>query len=91
MFCEMVEVLAQPHAAIADQQTRVMHSGEMWNSNSIIAWILMQNGIDAAEVGCPAGGRGPGWRAGVVVADREPAIVDSGRARTRCRGVHGLT
>ncbi len=45
-------------------------AGEMWNSNSIIAWILAGSGFDAAAIEPPAGGRAPGWRAGVVVAGR---------------------
>lgn len=43
-------------------------AGEMWNSNSIVAWLLAGAGIDAAAVTPPAGGRAPGWRAGLVAA-----------------------
>jgi hypothetical protein len=42
----------------------------MWNSNSIIAWLLERAGIDAAAVAPPSGGRAPGWAAGVAVARR---------------------
>jgi hypothetical protein len=45
-------------------------AGEMWNSNSVIAWVLARSGIDAESIRPPGGGRGPGWRAGVVVAQR---------------------
>jgi hypothetical protein len=45
-------------------------TGEMWNSNSIIAWLLERAGIDAAAVAPPPGGRAPGWAAGVAVARR---------------------
>jgi hypothetical protein len=45
-------------------------TGDMWNSNSVIAWLLDSAGIDAASIGPPPGGRAPGWRAGVVVARR---------------------
>lgn len=45
-------------------------AGEMWNSNSVIAWLLARSGLDAVEMHPPEGGRAPGWRAGVVVADR---------------------
>lgn len=41
-------------------------AGEMWNSNSIVAWLLAGAGIDAAAVSPPPGGRAPGWRAGLV-------------------------
>ena len=45
-------------------------TGEMWNSNSIIAWLLTRAGIDAAGIAPPAGGRAPGWHAGVMTARR---------------------
>jgi hypothetical protein len=45
--------------------------GEMWNSNSVVAWVLARSGIDAAAIEPPAGGRAPGWRAGIV-AERRP-------------------
>jgi hypothetical protein len=47
-----------------------VHAGEMWNSNSIIAWVIVSAGLDAAEVRLPARGRAPGWQAGIVVASR---------------------
>jgi hypothetical protein len=43
-------------------------TGEMWNSNSVIAWVLARSGIDAGSIKPPQAGRAPGWRAGVVVA-----------------------
>jgi hypothetical protein len=45
-------------------------AGEMWNSNSVTAWILSSSGLDAASINPPAGGRAPGWNAGLVVAKR---------------------
>ena len=45
-------------------------TGEMWNSNSVIAWVLERSGIDTASVQPPTGGRAPGWQAGLVVARR---------------------
>jgi len=45
-------------------------TGEMWNSNSVIAWVLARSGIDTESIQPPAGGRAPGWRAGLVVARR---------------------
>jgi hypothetical protein len=50
-----------------------LRTGEMWNSNSIIAWLLTRAGVDAESIQPPTGGRAPGWRAGVVVARREQA------------------
>ncbi len=48
-------------------------TGEMWNSNSVIAWVIARSGIDVESIHPPAGGRAPGWRAGLVVARREQA------------------
>jgi len=45
-------------------------AGEMWNSNSIIAWALATSGIDTDAIEPPAGGRAPGWKAGLAVASR---------------------
>lgn len=44
--------------------------GEMWNSNSVIAWILVQAGIDASTIRPPAGGRAPGLSAGLALSRR---------------------
>jgi len=46
-------------------------TGEMWNSNSVIAWALARSDIGAASIQPPRGGRAPGWQAGVAVAGRE--------------------
>jgi hypothetical protein len=46
-------------------------AGEMWNSNSVISWLLAASGLPAADVMPPQYGRAPGWRAGVVVARRD--------------------
>jgi hypothetical protein len=43
-------------------------TGEMWNSNSVISWVIARSGLDPASVRPPAGGRAPGWNAGLVVA-----------------------
>ncbi len=37
------------------------HVGEMWNSNSVIAWLLARGGLPVEAVRLPAGGRAPGW------------------------------
>ena len=46
-------------------------TGEMWNSNSIIAWLLAQSGVPTDAIRLPTGGRAPGWHAGLIVARRE--------------------
>jgi hypothetical protein len=52
-------------------------TGDMWNSNSVTAWLLVRSGIDVRLARTPAGGRAPGWDAGLVLARRPnaPAIV----------------
>ena len=51
-----------------------LDAGEMWNSNSIVAWLVACSGLPAESISPPAGGRAPGWHAGLVVARRgEPA------------------
>ncbi len=45
-------------------------AGEMWNSNSLIAWLIVRCGLSPESVDAPAGGRAPGWRAGLAVARR---------------------
>jgi hypothetical protein len=47
-------------------------AGEMWNSNSLVSWLVAGDGLPAGSILPPAGGRSPGWRAGVVVAERPP-------------------
>jgi hypothetical protein len=48
-----------------------LHAGEMWNSNSVVSWLLARSGLDISSIDPPAGGRAPGWTAGLVVAARE--------------------
>jgi hypothetical protein len=45
--------------------------GEMWNSNSLISWLIARSGLDVETVKLPIGGRAPGWDAGVVLARRQ--------------------
>jgi hypothetical protein len=46
------------------------HTGEMWNSNSVVSWVLARSGADISAVDPPPGGRAPGWNAGLVIAAR---------------------
>lgn len=46
-------------------------TGEMWNSNSVISWLLARTGLPMHTIDPPAGGRAPGWEAGLVMARRE--------------------
>jgi hypothetical protein len=71
---------ADPARRVLDQVARVptpvwgrdeLSTGEMWNSNSVIAWVIARSGMDAESIQPPAGGRAPGWHAGLVVARRQ--------------------
>jgi hypothetical protein len=48
-----------------------LHAGEMWNSNSVISWLITRSGLDVESIQPPVGGRAPGWRAGIVTARRQ--------------------
>jgi hypothetical protein len=45
-------------------------TGEMWNSNSVVSWVLARSGLPKEGVEPPTGGRMPGWNAGLVLAGR---------------------
>ena len=60
-----------PHVPTAVWGRDELCAGEMWNSNSIISWLIARGGLDAESIHPPAGGRAPGWRAGLVVAHRQ--------------------
>lgn len=54
-------------------------AGEMWNSNSVISWVLARSGVDIAMVRPPRRGRAPGWGAGRAVAARVIEREESSR------------
>jgi hypothetical protein len=43
-------------------------AGEMWNSNSVIAWLLARSGVEVENISPPKSGRAPGWHAGLIAA-----------------------
>jgi hypothetical protein len=43
-------------------------AGEMWSCNSIISWALTRAGLEPEAIRLPAGGRAPGWDAGIAIA-----------------------
>ena len=61
-------------------------TGEMWNSNSVVSWLIARSGIDADAIAPPPGGRAPGWRAGLVVARRDDDRTSRGDGRSHRRG-----
>jgi len=46
-------------------------AGEMWNSNSLVSWLLARSQHEPDTIVPPAHGRAPGWNAGLAVAARE--------------------
>ena len=50
-----------------------LQAGEMWISNSLTSWLLARTGHDMTTIRPPAGGRAPGWHAGLVLASRQGA------------------
>ena len=45
-------------------------AGEMWNSNSVTAWLIFTAGLATDDLHPPPDGRAPGWFAGFEVARR---------------------
>jgi hypothetical protein len=52
-----------------------LRTGDMWNSNSLISWLLTRGGVETSTVHPPAGGRAPGWHAGLELARRQIEMV----------------
>jgi hypothetical protein len=55
----------------------VVAEGAMWNSNSLISWLMAAGGLDDS-MQPPAGGRAPDWNTGLVLGRRHR---DSGMKR----------
>src|SRR5581483_3893868 len=53
-----------------------LRAGEMWNSNSVVSWVLERAGVLEMAGAPPRNGRAPGWDAGVVVARRRSLSED---------------
>lgn len=53
-------------------------SGEMWNSNSVISWVLASSGVTSEDITPPEGGRAPGWSAGLIAATTTAAGATAG-------------
>jgi hypothetical protein len=66
-----------PHVPTAVWGRDELAAGEMWNSNSIVSWLIARSGLDAESIRPPAGGRAPGWHAGLVVARRTSSSARS--------------
>jgi hypothetical protein len=51
------------------------HTGDMWNSNSVVSWTLARAGLVERAGAPPSGGRAPGWDAGLELARRGPTTA----------------
>jgi hypothetical protein len=49
---------------------RVPGTSEMWTSDSAISWLLVRAGVEMSAARIPAGGRAPGWKAGIEAASQ---------------------
>jgi len=58
-----------------------LEMGEMWNSNSVVSWLIAGAGLPATEIAPPAGGRAPGWDVGVLLAGTGPGQPHIPRVR----------
>jgi hypothetical protein len=47
-----------------------LKAGEMWNSNSVIAWLVATAGLPTERLRPPPRGRAPGWLAGLEATRR---------------------
>jgi len=69
-----------------------LNTGEMWNSNSLIAWLLSTAGQEMTSICPPADGRAPGWGAGLTLAARaRMAALPPARAATSFSDVSAET
>ena len=59
-----------------------LRTGDMWNSNSLVAWTLARTGHKMADVVPPVGGRAPGWDAGLALAARQEQAAAAFNTRT---------
>jgi hypothetical protein len=60
-------------------------TGDMWNSNSVISWLVASSGLQTEAIRPPKYGRAPGWDAGLVVARREQRSLGAGGSRSMLR------
>jgi hypothetical protein len=52
-----------------------LRTGEMWNSNSLVSWLLASSGHDTESIRPPGRGRAPGWDAGLARATSSPRPI----------------
>jgi hypothetical protein len=60
-------------------------AGDMWNSNSVVSWLITRAGVPVERIVLPPHGRAPGWDAGIVVARRDATSAHEGLTITSSR------
>ena len=58
-----------------------LRAGDMWNSNSLVSWVLAKTDHDMDVIAPPEGTRAPGWHAGLVLAERQEDASRQNRKR----------
>ncbi len=53
-----------------------LRTGDMWNSNSLVSWLLAGAGVDTTGLAPPHDGRAPGWDAGLAAAANPDGRAD---------------
>jgi hypothetical protein len=56
---------------------------DMWNSNSLVSWLLTVSGVSTSDLAPPDAGRAPGWAAGLAVATDASMRAASGQQFVR--------
>jgi hypothetical protein len=59
-----------------------LHVGEMWNSNSVISYLLTRSAVNVESILAPAGGRAPGWDAGIYAARSQEGDYEANDERS---------
>lgn len=65
-----------PHAPPLTWGRDELGTGDMWNSNSLVAWALAATGHEVGSVVPPRNGRAPGWQAGLALASEQAGRAD---------------
>ena len=60
-----------------------LRTGDMWNSNSLTAWVLASSGHETDLLEPPLHGRAPGWVAGLVAAASRGTGGPTGEGQVR--------
>jgi len=63
-----------------------LRAGEMWNSNSVIAWLIAVADLPTDLLRPPPRGRAPGWASGLEVARRGGTAARSAPTRGAASG-----